>query len=65
MTLSRFKELSHLSNKKSDWFGYSYMCIVERFRDDAEAGYENGDLTANQRAILIEQGVNMANRFSY
>ena len=56
MNLARFKKLCDLSSKKSDWEGRSYMCIVNRFRDNANSGYQHGDLTAKQRDSLIQQG---------
>lgn len=65
MKLSTFKKLAHIGTKKSDFVGYSYTCIINKFKGDAEAGFNNGDLTAKQRDSLIDQGYTMADRFSY
>jgi hypothetical protein len=65
MTISKFKKAAGISTRKSDYDGWSWTCIFNHFKQNAEIGFDHGDLTAKQRDSLIEQGRNMANRFSY
>ena len=65
MTLAKFYSAAGISTKKQDWEGYGYMTIVETFRKNAVAGYENGDLTAGQRDGMIRRGYTIADSLSY
>lgn len=65
MNIAKFKKAAGISSKKSDYEGWSWTCIFNHFKESAEIGFHNGDLTEKQMNSIIQQGRNMANRFNY